>query len=69
MSGGDFFRPLWRRVVVVAIAAGWAVVEASAGQAMWAMLAAAMAVWGVWSLLLRYDEARKDDKPREGDEP
>lgn len=61
MSGGDFFRPLWRRVIVVAIAGGWAVVELSAGEPIWAAIAAAVAAWGVWSLLLRYEEPGKGE--------
>ena len=66
MNGGDFFRPFWRRLAVVVAAGVWAAIEWAAGQAMWAMMATAVTVWGVWSFLINYQEPDKGGEPRQG---
>lgn len=58
MKGDDFFRPLWIRLAIVIACAGWAVLEWTSGETGWAMMAGAVAVYGVWSFLINY-------KPRE----
>ncbi len=55
-----FLRPLWRRVVLVAVCVGWAVLEYVNGAQGWAALAAGMAVLGAWQFLIAYP------KPPEG---
>ncbi len=58
-KGGDrIFRPLWVRVLIVAACAGWALVEWANGQAGWALLAAAVTAYGVWSFFIAW---RPDD--------
>lgn len=54
MNGNDFFRPLWLRAAIVLACAAWAVVEWTQGQTGWALLAAAAAGYGAWSLLVAY---------------
>jgi hypothetical protein len=49
-----FFRPLWRRIAVVAVCAAWAALEYSNGQTMWATIAGGMALYGAWLFLLTY---------------
>ncbi len=49
-----FFRPLWRRVAVVAVCVLWAGFEFYHGEQFWGMLAGGMAVYGAWIFLLRY---------------
>ncbi|MGB3387497.1 MAG: DUF3329 domain-containing protein [Pseudaminobacter sp.] len=49
-----FFRPLWRRIAVVAVCIAWAGVEIAAGERIWALVASAAACYAVWQLLLRY---------------
>ena len=49
-----FFRPLWRRIAIVAFCAAWAVWEYSNNQAMWATIAGGMAAYGAWVFLVTY---------------
>ena len=63
MSGGaamfdlnhPFFRPLWRRVAIVVIALGWALVELSGGNLFWAILFGALGVYAVWGFFIAFD--------------
>jgi len=43
-----FFRPLWRRIVLIAVLAGWTVVEAIAGNAVWAFLMSGIGVYSTY---------------------
>lgn len=61
-GGSDFFRPLWLRATIVAACAGWAVLEYASGQSGWAMIAAAVTAYGVWSFLIAW----KPDGPGGG---
>jgi hypothetical protein len=49
-----FFRPLWRRIVLVVFCAGWAVFEFWTGAPFWGTLAAGMAAYAAWMFLLNY---------------
>jgi predicted MFS family arabinose efflux permease len=55
-----FFRPLWVRLLVVAVALGWALTEAVGGNPGWALIFLAIGAVAVWGLLLAYDP----DRPR-----
>lgn len=47
-----FYRPLWRRVVIVAVTAGWFGFELLAGASqMWAVIAGAVFAYTTWILL------------------
>lgn len=50
-----FFRPLWRRIVVVALCLGWAVFEIVSGSPFWAILFGAAGVYAAWQLLITFD--------------
>jgi hypothetical protein len=50
-----FYRPLWRRVLIVAACLGWAVVEASTRQPFWAVIVGGMGIYAGWMLLLNFD--------------
>lgn len=54
MKADDFFRPLWLRLAIVAACAGWAVFEYHHGETGWALMAAAVTAYGVWSFLVNY---------------
>lgn len=59
-----FFNPLWRRVLTVALALGWAVVELTTGSPGWAIMFGAVGVWAGYVLLLTWvpvDEKGNDD--------
>jgi hypothetical protein len=61
-----FFRPLWRRIALVAFCAAWAVFEAVNDQGFWMMIAGGMAVYGAWIYLIAY-KPKPDEKPAEAE--
>ncbi len=56
------FRPLWVRLLIVAVTAGWATVEFVTGSATWGTIALALAAYEVWVLLITFDPDK--DKTR-----
>ncbi len=51
----DFFRPLWRRAVVIAVVAGWFGYEAFFSKdPLWITLTAVALAYCVWNLFLRF---------------
>lgn len=50
-----WLKPLPVRLALVAIPFVWAAIEAYAGDLHWAMLVAILGVWGVVTLVLRYE--------------
>jgi hypothetical protein len=59
-----FFRPLWRRLAVIAACIAWTGVEVAAGEKVWALVASAAVCYAVWQLLLRYSPPDAGDTPR-----
>ena len=61
-----FFRPLWRRIAVVAVCVVWALIEYLHKNSGWATIAGGLAVYGAYQFFYLY-------KPREdvpaGDKP
>jgi hypothetical protein len=55
-----FFRPLWRRVAVVAFCLGWAAVEIAAGSVFWAMLFGGIGLFAAWQFFVAFDPDRSD---------
>lgn len=53
-SEHPFFRPLWRRVAVVAVCIAWAIFEFATGASFWGMIALAFAAYGVWQFFFVY---------------
>jgi hypothetical protein len=49
-----FFRPLWRRVAVVAFCAVWAAWEWWNANTLWATMVGALGAYGAWTFLLNY---------------
>lgn len=54
------FRPLWLRIVVVAVALGWAAFEALTGALVWAMVFGALGAAAAWGLLIAYEPPESD---------
>ena len=50
-----WMKPLWVRLLLVAVPAAWAGFEAVYGAELWAMLFAAVAAWGLWSLVIKFE--------------
>lgn len=57
------FRPLWRRVALVAAVLGWALFELSRGATVWALLFGAIGLYLAWHYFLAFDP--KDYEPEE----
>jgi hypothetical protein len=61
-SNHPFFRPLWRRVAVVAFCVAWAIFEFATGTPFWGVIALGFAGYGVWQFFVIYD-ATEPAKP------
>ena len=46
------FRPLWVRVLIVALCAGWAVFEFTSGSAAWGGVFLALGAYAAWAFLM-----------------
>jgi hypothetical protein len=65
-SDNEFFRPLWRRAVLVAVVAGWFLFEMIVSRdTIWMVLTGAALAYAIWNFLLRYP----DPPPGGGDAP
>ncbi|MGN6101377.1 MAG: DUF3329 domain-containing protein [Devosia sp.] len=61
-----FFRPLWRRVAVTAVCAGWAVLELFGRDPMWIAITVGLTAYSVWSFFISFP---KDVPPVPGQPP
>ncbi len=53
-----FFRPLWRRVALVAFCGAWSLFEwFYVGDAFWGVMTGAVALYAAWTFLWTYDPA------------
>ena len=48
----DFFRPLWRRVVLLVVCFGWAAFEFLAGAPFWGIIFGSLGGYALWQLFL-----------------
>jgi hypothetical protein len=46
----DFLIPLWRRVALVVVCLGWAMVEFVTGAPFWGIIFGAMGIYALWQL-------------------
>ncbi|WP_062014001.1 hypothetical protein [Aureimonas sp. AU4] len=65
MALGDnnhpFFRPLWRRVLLVAVCAAWALFELLVtGDRTWAIMTGIVAAYAAWTFLITYQPTPAD---------
>lgn len=49
-----FYRPLWRRIVIVLVCVAWSVMEFATGSPFWGTIALGLAGYGVWALFIDY---------------
>ena len=48
------YKPLWVRILIVAVCFGWAAVETFGPQPFWAVLSGALGAYAAWMLLLNF---------------
>ena len=54
-----FYRPLWRRLTIIAMTALWAGIEMFTGHdVMWQVVAGAFLVFSVWAMLVTYPKGQ-----------
>lgn len=52
-----FYRPLWRRIVIVVSTGGWAAVEAFISRSgFWAVIFGAIFVFSLWTFIINWKE-------------
>jgi hypothetical protein len=51
----NWMKPLWVRLLLVVLPAAWAIFEALYGEQIWAVMFAIAAVWGLWTLIIKFD--------------
>jgi hypothetical protein len=58
-----FYRPLIRRVIIVAVTAAWAGVELFYSKSSsWAVIASAVCVYCIWAFLIAYPKGTSDSQ-------
>ncbi|ESW90589.1 DUF3329 domain-containing protein [Mesorhizobium sp. M1060] len=66
-----FFRPLWRRVAVVAVCVIWAGIEFASGTPFWGIIALGFAAYAVWQFFYLYKPVEESkaapDRPQTGE--
>jgi len=48
------YKPLWVRILIVAVCFGWAIVETLGSQPFWVLLSGALGAYAAWMLLLNF---------------
>ena len=59
-----FFRPLWRRVAVVAFCLGWALVEFTSGAPFWGIIFGALGLWAAYEFFVAGGDAPSDEEDK-----
>ena len=54
VNSHPFYKPLWRRVTIIATTAIWFGVELWSNDGMWTVIAAAFFGYSVWAFLITY---------------
>lgn len=65
----DFFLPLWRRVALVAVCLGWAMVEFGTGSPFWGIIFASLGAYAIWQFFLDGWPASHDAGSSSADTP
>lgn len=62
-----FYRPLWRRVAIVAVVAVWAAWEVIyVKDGLWTMISVAFLGYAVWMFFITYKKPAEPQPPSEG---
>ena len=62
-----FFRPLWRRVAIVAVCATWAVLEWASNSPFWGVIALGFTGYAIWQFLYLYKAPPADGTSNQGE--
>ena len=54
------FRPLWVRLLIVALCLGWAAFEFIDGSAFWGVLFGALGVYAAWGFFVTFAPGRRE---------
>ncbi len=61
-----FFNPLWRRIVVVVLCLGWAVVEVLGGSPGWAVVFAGIGLFAAYQFFVGWTPVAPKDDTKKG---
>lgn len=59
----QFFRPLWRRILVSVFCLIWSSLEWSSGQSFWGMVSLGLFGWCLWNFFYHYEDPEQDSHP------
>jgi hypothetical protein len=60
-----FFKPLWLRVAIVALAGGWGIFEFASGQMFWGTLFVGVAAIAFWGLFITFEPREPEEKKKD----
>ena len=60
-----FFRPLWRRLIIIAVCLGWGVFEFVMGHPFWGTLFAGLGLYCIWGFLFDHRPRTESDSKTE----
>lgn len=59
-----FFKPLWRRVAILAVVLAWSGFEWWNGETIWGVMTLMIAAYAVWVFFVKYDpDAHQGSEP------
>jgi hypothetical protein len=68
-SSHPWFRPLWRRIAVVAFCIAWAIFEFATGTPFWGIMVLAFAAYGIWQFFIVFDASEPVATPADSAKP
>jgi len=57
-----FFRPLWRRILLVVVVASWSALEWWNGDSFWGTLTAGVTAYAIWAYLIAFPDVGEESK-------
>ncbi len=64
MNERVFFRPLWRRILMVVLVAAWSAFEWSNGNSFWGTVTAGLTLYCIWAYLIAFPDAGEELKEK-----
>lgn len=60
-----FFAPRWRRIAVLVVCFGWAILELFVGTPTWAAISAGIGLWAGWQLFFKRDADKGEGEAKD----